>query len=162
MQYVLSPSHIMLTDPELALSSDDLPAGVTLHAAGWGLTFGSVAELVEHRTAMEAELDTSIQDWQRALEPPFYATTNANGLLIAGYVPTVAEAVLAERRAGAGFAEAIAYRARLTNGLARNWLWGRWYSAIEPAGELGCWHRSGLTAVISEERFRTIVHGWQR
>jgi len=115
--------------------------------------------------AEEAEMSRRATDAQRAITWGDCATRvwcPARGpVTIWGTITPLALVARDERDAGAGAAEVIALIARLEDGYARGWRYGRWHSVISPEGEYGAAHIADLTPVSVAEFDAAQWNGWR-
>lgn len=82
-------------------------------------------------------------------------------VIIWGTITPLALAARDERDSGASEAEVTALAARLEDGYARGWRYGRWHSVISPEGEYGAAHIADLRAVSVAEFDAAQWNGWR-
>lgn len=161
-----------LVDPELYVPGLDDPifaaAGVTRMMASGSFTVSvdSPAELLRVRTSIEAGLAAQVETYQRAIVPPCYVVREwtaptGEALTIYGKVYSPREANDHEMSLGGSPGEGAMIEARVIDALARGWLWGQYFSAVEEGGEWGCAHRSQVAHAITADEFETArAEGW--
>lgn len=161
--------HVILTDSELAMDEDALALQATgsLHVFGsFAGQFPSWAEFMAARTEAETRLNARTEFWQRTLLVPAFAVREydmpgGDPLTIYAHLVDAYEAGERERASGAGEVEVRAFRRRVEDAMKRGWLWGTFYSKVEPEGEMGCVHRSQLDHVVSPYEWDVArAEGW--
>jgi hypothetical protein len=149
-----------LMDPELSLPTD-APAfrsvGRIVAVGSWTAEYPDFRSLMADRAQRELDLHTAVTPEQAKIAPPAYIRRDLvlpdGPLTIYAQMFTPDHAYEQERATGAGHAEAAKLRERVRNAMERGWLWGRFYSTVEPDGELGCIHRAEVETTITADEF---------
>jgi hypothetical protein len=162
--------QVVVPEAELFLP-DDKPinmAEIIVRSAWFGGKYPSVAAVIKARTKAEFKLNGNIEDWQRDIVPPCFvqygfrdAITDSR-VLVYGAVPSIAtfvedEAEFAGRVQGKDrdkFGRRL--RTRLEHALRRGWLYGQWYSVMQPKGEWSAQHKSVIQRVLTEQEFNAL------
>lgn len=103
-------------------------------------TFDSLDDLQKFMHERSAAAQAAMLQEQRALTWGSYVMMPVTDYIIFGYVFTEEEVRLGEIEAGASQEEAEESVRTIRGGLNRGYLFGRWYSPVEPTGELGTNH----------------------
>lgn len=149
---------IVLMDPELALPDDHAALGAldgaSIHVVGsYQARYSTFPQVIEHRRQIEAEWGADVQPWQAAIEAPAFVVRLFKGTTIYGELLTPAEAVARDGEPRLDV--------RVADAARRGWLYGKWYSVIEPKGETGCNHRSLIERLITADEFAAAREaGW--
>ncbi len=112
--------------------------------------------------ANEHQAMANLQPEQRTITWGSYAFMVSMGIRIFGYVWTEAEFEANERDCGADDEEMESSMESLRDSHERGYRFGRWYSMVEPDGEIGSNHVSNMVP-ITKEQFDQIVQtqGWR-
>gem|GEM_PF-2082317 len=111
--------------------------------------------------AEEAAMNRRATDGQKAITWGDCVTRQWEGVTIWGTITPLALVARDERDHGAPAAEVMALIARLEDGYARGWRYGRWHSVISPEGEYGAAHVADLAPVTVAEFDAAQWNGWR-
>lgn len=143
--------HVVMVDPELVLPSDPVPqVGEIVVLAEWapGLPgrFGGIGELIACRTGYERAASVMISTAQAGIVPPAFVTYGLPLVRaeVYGQVFGPDEMYRRETEAGVDHGHADRFRQRLADAEKRGWLYGWWFSQIEPEGSWRAVHRHRL------------------
>lgn len=160
----------LLEDPELYLPAVDDHAlghaGTIIAIGSFRVTVDNPRDLLRLRTQHEAELRPRIQTYQAHITTPCKVLIEwrpplGDEVTIYGDLKDAQTAYGMERASGADHAEAKLLKRRILDAERRGWLWGRFYSQIEPTGEMGCTHRCYVAHVLTEDEWTTAqAEGW--
>lgn len=125
--------------------------------------FDSVEDAFEWMRKQEEEANKRLHPAQKRIVRGSYVMRPAPEVpcMIFGYIFTLEEIEEGERQCGAD-EEELAYTLRtLSESFNRGYRHGRWYSFVEPDGELGDAHISNLWPISEEVFNRAKESGWK-
>jgi len=124
------------------------------------LSFSSLEDMQKYIKESGDTALAAMSEEQRALTWGSYAMMPTDECVIFGYVFTEEELLLGELHAGASQEEAEATVRMSRNALKRGYLFGRWFSIIEPTGELGSNHAVNCWPITAEQHGIAATFGW--
>ena len=143
------------------MKEHDLPYGMSV------VGFDTMDEFWEYQAKKEAQANAAVVSLQREIGYGSYVVRLVPNLVIWGYISALEEVKAAERKYYSdpfGEGEEDEYNGIIdgvTDRFKRGYRYGRFYSEVEPAGELGDAHISTLWPITEKDFERARRNRWQ-
>lgn len=123
--------------------------------------FDNFDEAMDWMQRQENKANSRVHPIQHEVKRGAHAMRPHREFTIFGYVLTTEEIASAETECGADAMELSHTMKMLAESYQRGYRHGRWYSVVEPEGELGDAHISNLIPITQEDFELALLHKWQ-